>query len=104
MASTATADLHHSVGRYLERQAGSGLSQAAFCRRESVPLSTFRYWKRRLRDEGRPETASAEAPLFTPLGELPLVEADDESPTAEGGWLLDLDLGDGLRLTLRKVA
>jgi hypothetical protein len=52
----------------------------------------------------RAETTSAEAPLFTPLGELPSVEPVDEALSAEGGWRLELDLGDGLRLTLRKVA
>jgi putative component of toxin-antitoxin plasmid stabilization module len=87
----------------IERQARSGLSQAAFCRSEAVPLSTFQYWKRRLRDGGRPG-ATAEAPLFTSLGALPPTEPADDEPAEEGGWTLDLDLGGGLRLTLRKVA
>lgn len=88
----------------VDRQTRSGLSQAEFCRSEAVPLSTFRYWKRRLRDETRAEAASAEVPLFTPLGELPAAEPIEEPASAEAGWRLDLDLGDGLRLTLRKVA
>ena len=88
----------------VDRQARSGLSQAAFCRSEGVPLSTFRYWKRRLHDEGRLEAASTDVPLFTPLGDLPAAEPIEEPGFAEAGWRLDLDLGDGLRLTLRKVA
>ena len=90
--------------RLIERQAESGLSQAGFCRSEAVPLSTFQYWKRRLRHEKRPEPTASEAPLFTPLGELPPAEPADDEPVGEGSWTLDLDLGGGLRLTLRKVA
>ena len=88
----------------IERQAESGLSQATFCRSEEIPLSTFQYWKRRLRSEDRSERTASEAPLFTPLGELPPAGPIDDEPAGEGSWTLDLDLGGGLRLTLRKVA
>lgn len=30
------------------RQAGSGLSMTEFCRRESIPVSTFSYWRVKL--------------------------------------------------------
>lgn len=33
----------------IERQAASGLSQAAFCAREGAAVSSFQYWKHRLR-------------------------------------------------------
>jgi hypothetical protein len=36
----------------LARQISSGLSVAAFCRREGVALSTFRWWKRKLASSG----------------------------------------------------
>ena len=36
----------------LARQISSGLSIAAFCRREGVALSTFHWWKRKLAPAG----------------------------------------------------
>ena len=36
----------------LARQISSGLSVAAFCRREGVALSTFHWWKRKLAPAG----------------------------------------------------
>lgn len=89
----------------IERQSKSGFSQSTFCRSEDVPLSTFQYWKRRLRNEGRSEPTASETPLFTPLSELPAVPADAERTEAtDVSWILDLDLGGGLQLTLRKIA
>jgi len=69
----------------------SGLSQAAFCRREGVALSTFRYHRRRLRAAG---PAPAEGPAVIDLGEL-----TGERP---GGWEVEIALGEGVSLTLRR--
>lgn len=38
----------------IERQAVSGLSQAAYARREGLNLSTFQYWRRKLKKEEAP--------------------------------------------------
>lgn len=94
----------------IERQATSGLSQRDFCDVQGLPLSTFTYWKRKLaRGDAKLPSAEAEAPLFTPIQALP--DGDEpqqpvraEKETGRGGWMLDLDFGDGLRLTLRRVA
>jgi transposase-like protein len=45
----------------LERQAASGLSIVAFCRKEGVSQATFHAWKRKLRDplSARPESRKA---------------------------------------------
>ena len=89
-----------------DRQVKSGLSQARFCQIEGVSPSSFANWKRRLRNEGGEASSVSKTPLFTPLRELPCVDsAAAESPEeSHGSWTLDLDLGDGLRLTLRKIA
>jgi len=42
--------------RQLERQQRSGLSIVAYCRRESIGVSTFYAWKRRLK--ARPQVAT----------------------------------------------
>ena len=90
----------------IERQVVSGLSQRDFCDAEGLAVSTFTYWKRKL--AGAPVSKlrlDVDRPLFTPIQALPdsaqCPRTDDASP---GGWAIDLDLGDGLRLTIRKVA
>lgn len=35
----------------VSEQAGSGLSQSAFCRREGISLASFGHWRARLRTE-----------------------------------------------------
>ena len=51
MAKASEDRVRAWAGR-LRRQAASGLSIAAFCRREQVSPATFYFWKRRLRTEG----------------------------------------------------
>ena len=63
----------------------SGLSGAAFCEREGLSYSTFCRWRRRLRDASEFE--------FVPLSGEAV-----ESP----GWDVELELGDGLVLRLRR--
>lgn len=90
----------------IERQAASGLSQRDFCDTEGLAVSTFTYWKRKL--AGGPVAKprlQTDRPLFTPIQALPdsaPVSRPDDADSS--GWAIDLDLGDGLRLTIRKVA
>lgn len=99
----------------LEAQADSGLSQRVFCEQARVALSTFRLWKRKL-GSAEPLQATASASDlkagFVPLFEHGRVDGaarEEVAATgvpgadAAGGWQVDLDLGDGLRLTVRKV-
>lgn len=73
----------------LARQSSSGLSVAAFCRREGVALSTFRWWRRKLAVTGRRATLDAvdwvEAqPLTTPS---PPGDAAVRLGNARGIWI-----------------
>ena len=70
----------------------SGLSQAAFCRREGLALSTFQYHRRR--SHAAAEPATDDGPAVIDLGEL----AGDRP----GGWEVEIALGDGVSLTLRR--
>jgi len=72
--------------------AASGLSQKAFCEREGLAPSTFGYWKRRLASDDA-QAASASGPAVIDLGAL------DERPA---GWEVEIALGDGVSLTLRR--
>ena len=50
--------------RRVEDWSGSGLSQAEYCRRSGIPLSTFQYWKRRLGSQiGADERSIVEVPI-----------------------------------------
>ena len=90
----------------VERQSASGLSQREFCDTEGLAVSTFSHWKRKL--AGVPTTQhrrDADRPLFTPLHALTEpAEAPIADEASASSWSVDLDLGDGLRLTIRKVA
>lgn len=55
----------------------SGLSQKQFCQRQSLALSTFSYWKRRI------EKPAAEKIKFYPLSISPPI-----TPPADSGLLL----------------
>ena len=68
----------------LERQRRSGLSVAAFCRRERVSQPSFYHWRKRL--------AAAERPLFVP------VQVADDAPASAGGLEIDLPGGAVVRL------
>ena len=88
----------------IDRQGASGLSQRDFCAAEGLAVSTFAYWKRKLAGSlvSKP-LSEVDRPLFTPIQALPdSVPCPDDA--SSGGWAIDLDLGDGLRLTIRKVA
>lgn len=90
----------------IARQAASGQSQRDFCDSEGLAVSTFTYWKRKLgkRSVTKPRL-EADRPLFTPVLGLPdSAEASGHDEPARSAWSIDLDLGDGLRLTIRKVA
>jgi hypothetical protein len=83
----------------VDEQAGSGLSQTAFCKRRKIALSTFAHWKRRL---AAPGTAPGSGPrdgsdspssAWIDLGAL---------PGSDAGWDIELDLGGGICLRLRR--
>ncbi len=75
-----------------EQQRASGLSQAAFCEREGVALSTFARWKQRLIGEAAPNGKTTDAPGADWI--------DLSRVTGGGGLTIELDLGDGICLRL----
>ena len=74
----------------IDEQARSGLSQTAFCAARALSATSFQHWKRQL-------AATAAAPSSTWLDLGPL----QERPVATG-WDLELDLGGGVCLRLRR--
>ena len=74
--------------RLIDEQAGSGLTQGAFCREHSLSVASFQNWKRRL------ATEDTVVEPWLELGALAKAQA--------AGWEIELDLGDGLCLRLRR--
>ena len=80
----------------INEQARSGLSQADFCEREQVALSTFTNWKRRLSGKVGPTSAAEQETATSPWIDLGAVSGK------EPGWDIELDLGGGVCLRLRR--
>lgn len=79
----------------IDGQAASGQSQVAFCAEHGLSKSSFLHWKRRLRASQAP--TSTPSALFAPLAGTPADSARDD-------WTIELDLGDGVCLRLRRGA
>lgn len=78
----------------IDEHAESGLSQSAFCKREHLSLSSFTNWKRKRSTAPGHRKASAPGPTpWIDLGNLGVERA---------GWDIELDLGDGICLRLRR--
>lgn len=80
--------------RVIDEQKRSGLSQEAFCRQNDIGYSSFHSWKAKL-SGGSPPMAN-ERPHFIELP--PLVTASALS------WDIELDLGQGTVLRLRRTS
>ncbi|HHC71605.1 MAG TPA: IS66 family insertion sequence hypothetical protein [Thiotrichales bacterium] len=87
--------------RLIDEQAASGLSRKAFCEGSGIALSTFAYWKRKLRTErdGGP-TQHPEGATGVSLADW--IELSTHGPASGGGWQIELDLGNGICLRLSR--
>lgn len=73
--------------RLIEEQAVSGQTQAAFCAGRGIGVGSFQSWKQRLAGEAPPE---------------PWVALDALAGNGVSGWEIELDLGEGVCLRLRR--
>jgi hypothetical protein len=91
----------------LAKQSSSGLSIAAFCRREGVALSTFHWWKRKLTvTGGRREPRAVDWVEARPLLPPPLPgDAAVRLGNARGIWIefASCPAPDVLRATLHAL-
>ena len=76
----------------ITQQQSSHLSQKAYCQEHGLGLSTFQYWKRKLRTTGLPVSQSDTW--------LELPPAVDGSLVA--GWDIELELGNGVCLRFKQ--
>lgn len=76
----------------------SGLSTAEFCRRRGLVLSSFRWWRWRLSQDGEPECGAAAVPALLPVRVIGAVE-EAGAPGAEApASMLELIHPSGVRL------
>ncbi len=73
--------------RLITEQADSGLTQAAFCQKNAISVASFHNWKRRL---------AAETPAE------PWFELGTLSGSSASSWEIELELGEGICLRLRR--
>ena len=89
--------------KLIERFEGSGQTRGKYCAANGLALSTFDLWRRKL--HATPAVAEGERPeaLFV---ELPHPAQTQTSATSAetGGWEVELELGAGVVLRLRRAA
>ena len=72
----------------LDEHAASGQTQTAFCQAKGLCLASFQNWKRKL--------------AVTEEASQPWVELGTLDQAAGSGWDIELDLGNGVCLRLRR--
>ena len=83
----------------IARAKDSELSVIEFCRRESVSTASFYTWRNRLRRQSDSQPQRVAAPLSSPFIDLGTLDGPKANATA---WLIELDLGAGMVLRLRR--
>jgi len=83
----------------IEAQQSSGLSQKAFCQKEGLSLTTFSFWKRKLKHGERSTLCPSDSsrPSSNAWIELPA------GIPAANSWCIELDLGNGVCLRLNQT-
>jgi hypothetical protein len=82
--------------------ARSGETRTQFCARHAVALSTFDWWRSRLRRESTPRAVSDPAPADALFVELAPVAEPVAADAAR--WDVELEFGGGVFLRLRRGA
>lgn len=82
-----------------ERFEASGTSVTLFCRRESISPSSFYRWRQKLAGTPIAPAATADGPAFIDAGAL---TDRQTSSSAVPPWDVELDLGAGVVLRLRR--
>ena len=89
--------------KLIDRFDGSGQTRAQFCAANGLALSTFDLWRRKL---GETQAAADEAPpesLFVELTNA-TEPAGSRTPAGGGAWEVEVELGAGVVLRLRRAA
>lgn len=80
--------------RIIDDQKQSGLSQENYCRQHNVGYSSFHHWKAKLANANR----------SMPAGEANFIELPLLASASALGWDIELDLGYGIVLRMRRAS
>ena len=81
----------------IDQQASSGLSAKAFCEQQDIAYTSFINWRRHLGEESAATPAvGSQLPEFVEL----TTPANRSGSSASGPWIVELDLGAGIRLRI----
>ena len=83
----------------MARFSESGLTAAAFCRREAIGAASFYQWRSRLGVQEVAVHARAKSAMAADFVDIGALHTTDAAPAA---FELHLDLGGGLTLQLRR--
>ena len=97
-ARRSTREWRALMGLY----ATSAETRKQFCARHGVALSTFAWWRRRLR-QGTPTVVAARSAAAAPANAL-FVEIEPPTHALSPAWDMELELGHGVFLRLRRAA
>ena len=89
--------------KLIERFEGSGQTRSNFCAANGLALSTFDLWRRKV--QATSEVVAEERPeaLFVELTH-PAQTQTAATPAGTGAWEVELELGAGVVLRLRRAA
>ncbi len=79
-----------------------GETRAQFCERHGLTLSTFAWWRSHLRHESTAVSATTPAPASALFVEL--AQVDKPVAAVSAHWDVELELGSGVFLRLRRGA
>ena len=92
-------------GEIVRAQEASGLSAPVFCQGNSIGLASFYQWRRRIRSEMTPGSGDDNAAgRFIKVGEIDSAgrARPTKMSTSREPWVVTLDLGEGLKLTVQR--
>ena len=89
--------------KLLEQFERSGQTRGGFCAAHGLALSTFDLWRRKLSATPAPVAEARPEPLFVELTP-PAAPQTSVGSTGTGAWEVELDLGAGVVLRLRRAA
>ena len=89
--------------KLIERFDRSGQSRGKFCAANGLALSTFDLWRRKLGETQAPADEAHPESLFVELTNA-TEPAGSRAPVEAGAWEVELELGAGVVLRLRRAA
>ena len=89
--------------KLIERFDRSGQTRGKFCAANGLALSTFDLWRRKLGEAQAPADEAPPESLFVELTNAPEPAGPSRIATGTGAWEVELELGAGVVLRLRRA-